>query len=96
MSGLRRGIDTAVLMIILAIGSPAQAGRSCEVQSMDPRDVKRAMELALKTSRELVASGPQVVFVARAGQDLSRYHLHWSHLGFADRVISIARDSERF
>ena len=85
MSRLRRGLASAILMLMLAAVSPAHAGRSCEVQSMDPRSVERAMELALKTSRELDASGAQVVFLARAGQDLSRYHLRWSHLGFAYR-----------
>jgi len=85
MSRLQRGFAAAILMLILTTVSPAHAGRSCEVQSLDPRSVERAMALALKTSRELDASGAQVALLARAGQDLSRYHLRWSHLGFAYR-----------
>jgi hypothetical protein len=88
MSRLQSRFATLLLMLNVATVSPAHAGRNCEVQSMDPRSVERAMELALKTSRELDASGAQVVFLARAGQDLSRYHLRWSHLGFAYRDSS--------
>jgi hypothetical protein len=48
------------------------------------------MELALRTARALDASGAQVVVLARAGQDLSRWGLEWSHLGLA------YRDGERW
>jgi hypothetical protein len=43
------------------------------------------MELAERTARRLDASGAQVVVLARAGQDLGRYGLSWSHMGFAYR-----------
>jgi hypothetical protein len=43
------------------------------------------MTLAESTARHLDASGASVVVLARAGQDLSRYGLRWSHLGLAYR-----------
>jgi hypothetical protein len=43
------------------------------------------MALAEATSRALDRTGAQVVVLARAGQDLSRYRLQWSHIGFAYR-----------
>jgi hypothetical protein len=41
------------------------------------------MALAERTAKRLDDSGAQVVVLARAGQDLGRYGLSWSHLGFA-------------
>jgi hypothetical protein len=43
------------------------------------------MALAQATAQRLDASAAQVVVLARAGQDLSRYGLQYSHLGFAYR-----------
>ncbi|MCW5661167.1 MAG: DUF2145 domain-containing protein [Burkholderiaceae bacterium] len=43
------------------------------------------MALAETTARMLDASGASVVVLARAGQDLSKYGLSYSHLGFAYR-----------
>ncbi|KAB2899078.1 MAG: DUF2145 domain-containing protein, partial [Burkholderiaceae bacterium] len=36
-----------------------------------------------RTARALDASGAQVVVLGRAGQDLSKYGLRYSHLGWA-------------
>jgi hypothetical protein len=47
--------------------------------------VERWMALAEATAHALDASGADVVILARAGQDLSKYHLLYSHLGFAYR-----------
>ncbi|MDH5709529.1 MAG: DUF2145 domain-containing protein, partial [Hylemonella sp.] len=47
--------------------------------------LERAMTLAERTRAALDASGAEVVVLARAGQDLSRYGLRYSHLGFAYR-----------
>jgi hypothetical protein len=48
-------------------------------------DVERGMALANTTAQRLDATGAQVVVLARAGQDLSKYGLAWSHFGFAYR-----------
>lgn len=63
----------------------ALAGRSCDAQPPRADKVARGLELALRTAQALDASGAQVVVLARAGQDLSKWGLHWSHLGFAYR-----------
>ncbi|WP_298835016.1 DUF2145 domain-containing protein [uncultured Piscinibacter sp.] len=76
----------AALLLTLALSAgAAHAGRTCENQAPDAVDVQRAMTLAERTARALDASGAQVVVLARAGQDLSRYGLAWSHLGLAYR-----------
>ena len=71
---------------LLAAALPAaHAGRTCEAKPPQAATVQRAMELALATSKALDASGARVVVLARAGQDLGRYGLRWSHLGWAYR-----------
>ena len=62
-----------------------QAGQSCEEKPADPQSVIRGMTLAAATAKALDDSGAQVLLLARAGQDLSKYGLRYSHLGFAYR-----------
>lgn len=70
----------------LAVGAgAAHAGRSCEDRRLSTADATRALELAERTVRQLDASGAQVVALARVGQDLSRWHQHYSHFGWAYR-----------
>lgn len=73
------------LTLALSIAAPAQAGRPCEPVQSDAGKVVRALDLALKTRLALDASGAQVALIARAGQDLSKYHLTYSHMGVAWR-----------
>ncbi|MFO0443226.1 MAG: DUF2145 domain-containing protein, partial [Betaproteobacteria bacterium] len=61
----------------------AQAGRPCEPWLPAVHDVVQGMELARRTAQALDATGAQVVVIARAGQDLSRWRLRYSHLGWA-------------
>ena len=65
----------------------AHAGRSCDARPLSARGIEQGMDLALRTSQALDAeharSGARVVVLARAGQDLSKYRLRYSHLGWA-------------
>lgn len=66
----------------------ALAGRSCDApKPPSPQTITQGMNLAEKTLRALEAehakSGAKVVVLARAGQDLSKYGLKYSHLGLA-------------
>jgi hypothetical protein len=63
----------------------AHAGQPCETRPPHTNDVVRGMTLAANTAARLDASGAQVVVLARAGQDLSKYGVTWSHFGFAYR-----------
>jgi len=49
------------------------------------------MTLAERSMTALDRSGAQVVLIARAGQDLSRYGLRYSHMGFAWRDHPLGR-----
>ena len=84
MNAVHRLLATATLAATLALGTAsAQAGRSCEARLPDATAVVRGLDLAERTARALDASGAEVVLIARAGQDLSKYGLRWSHIGLA-------------
>ena len=86
----------ALLLALLLWAGAAQAGRSCEATPPQAFDVVRGIELAERTARALDASGAEVVVLARAGQDLSRHGLRWSHLAFAYRVAPAVDAAPRF
>ncbi len=82
---MRRGWLAGALVVALAVAGQARAGRSCEERPPSVAQVERSLGLAERTAQHLEASGAQVVVLARNGQDLSRYGLQWSHLGWAYR-----------
>ncbi len=69
--------------VFSATAPAAHAGRSCEARKTTPQTVERGMTLAEKTLASLNASGEKVVVLARAGQDLGKYGVRYSHLGLA-------------
>ena len=85
MHNLLRTITGALLAILSLVTATAHAGQSCEQKKLSPLTVERGFALAQQTAAELDASGQQVVILARAGQDLRKYGLAYSHLGFAYR-----------
>lgn len=85
-------VALAAASVSLALFSAnALAGRSCEAAKPPPPQlIERGMTLAERTLAALEAehakNGTTVVVLARAGQDLSKYGLRYSHLGFAYRT----------
>ncbi|QAU33086.1 DUF2145 domain-containing protein [Janthinobacterium sp. 17J80-10] len=77
------GRTLSALAAGMLVAVTAHAGRSCEEKKPTVQTIERGMSLAEQTMRALDASGHQVVLLARAGQDLSRYNLRYSHLGIA-------------
>lgn len=86
-----RFLASALLLAAWAVSlaGPAQAGQTCAETKTTPETVARSMALAQRTAQALEAAyqrdGTRVVLLARAGQDLSRYHQTWSHVGWAYR-----------
>lgn len=74
------------LLAACLLAPAAHAGRSCEAGKVTTQTVERGLSLAQKTLASLNASGEKVVLLARAGQDLGKYGLHYSHLGLAYQV----------
>ena len=87
-----RLFTAAALVTALTVAAPAQAGRSCEDKPPTVDSLRRSLALAVNTADALDATGAQVVVLARAGQDLRRYGLRWSHLGFAYKASAIGAD----
>ncbi len=75
-------MKAAAAAALLAAAVTAHAGRPCEEKPPSVGQIEQGLALAQATARQLDASGAQVVLLARAGQDLSKYGLQWSHLGF--------------
>jgi hypothetical protein len=79
-------ITPLLAVACLAGAAPSvHAGRSCEQKPAEAQGVERGMNLAAATAKALAASGAQVLLLARAGQDLGKYGLKYSHLGFVYR-----------
>jgi hypothetical protein len=84
-AGGARALAALALSVAALWAAPARAGQTCEERPLAVHEVQRAMALAERTAQALEASGARVVVLARAGQDLSRHGLRYSHLGFAYR-----------
>ncbi|ABM35634.1 DUF2145 domain-containing protein [Polaromonas naphthalenivorans] len=83
---LNHGLGMALLAGSLILPVAAHAGRSCQARPPTTQSVELGLALAEKTLASLNASGERVVLLARAGQDLSRYGLRYSHFGLAWQV----------
>lgn len=79
---MRRFLALALAFVASAC---AHAGHPCEQRPLAPHEVVLSMDLAQRTVGALDASGASVALVSRAGQDLSRYGLRYSHMGVAVR-----------
>ena len=80
---MRKPFWGAAFAATMALACPAHAGRSCEVKPPTQDALTRGLALAAKTQEALDASGARVVMLARAGQDLRKYGLRYSHMGIA-------------
>jgi hypothetical protein len=63
----------------------AVAGTPCEGRVPSPELSRLSMQMADVARSTLAGLDDEVVLIARIGQDLSRYRLTYSHLGFAVR-----------
>jgi hypothetical protein len=87
---MKRFLRIPLLCAALMAAPQLWAGQNCASTPLSVREIERGMALAQATSQALEASGAQVVILARAGQDLSRYGQTWSHLGYAYREVTDA------
>ena len=76
---------TITLVIACGFTATAHAGRSCQPKKASVQSIEQGLALAEKTMLALDASGTDVALIGRAGQDLSKYGLRYSHLGFVYR-----------
>jgi hypothetical protein len=74
-----------IAVSIAAIAPGAHAGRSCEERPVAAEKVQHALEVAHQVRQRLDDSGAELVLIGRAGQDLSKWGLKYSHFGIAWR-----------
>ncbi len=74
-----------LLVVLLACAQPVLAGQSCEERPLPFDEVVRTMTLAERTYAALENSGASVAMISRAGQDLGKYGLIYSHMAFVLR-----------
>ena len=90
-AALQSGFDvkefrlTVACVFLAMLPTMAAAGRSCEERTPSAAIVQQAMGLAHEAQQKLDSSGAEVALIARAGQNLSRYGVRYSHFGFAWR-----------
>jgi hypothetical protein len=87
----RKSLAALLLALAGLLSVPAaRAGRSCEAHQPTVATITRGLQLAERAHAALEAAhardGVQVVLLARAGQDLTKYGLRYSHLGIAFRT----------
>jgi hypothetical protein len=80
---IKKIVLAALVALHLALPAIAHAGQACEQKPPTETRVTQGIAMAVKTVARLDASGADVVIIARAGQDLSKYRQRYSHLGFA-------------
>jgi hypothetical protein len=88
---MRARPERALLVLALAAALPAHAGQSCREEPLGVEEVRQSLALAQRTFAALDASGAGVALVSRAGQDLSKYGVDYSHMGIVVRDHSAGR-----
>ena len=80
-------MNTAAALALAALLATQQAtaGQNCAEKPTSPDQIRRSLDLAVKTVRWLDGSGAKLVVIARRGQNLDRYGLRYSHLGYVYR-----------
>lgn len=79
---MRRILAGAALVLA---AQQAAAGTPCEGRAPSPELTRMSMQIADATRTTLEGFDDDVVLIARAGQDLSKYRLTYSHIAFAVR-----------
>lgn len=74
-----------ILLLALALPVVSWAGTGCREIHPTPMAIAEAAATAITVREALDAQNAPVALVARAGQDLSRHGLHYSHAGFVVR-----------
>ncbi len=72
-------------LLFPALAGTACAGTTCTAHAIGPRELAAASETAERVYAALDASGAPIALIARHGQDLGKYGLYYSHIGFAVR-----------
>lgn len=67
---------------LFALALPAWAGQACEPHEVTANQSMQSLGLAKKVEKVVDGFDDEVILIARVGQDLSKYGLYFSHMGF--------------
>lgn len=78
-------IRPALLFLALIVQIPLDAAGACRQIEPSPAQIQSALELGTQAERVLQGARARFALIARVGQDLSEYGLHYSHVAFVAR-----------
>jgi len=78
-------LRTALLLLAMGLPGTALAGTACTESAVTPAQLADASDTARRVHAALEARDAPVALLARAGTDLGKYGLHYSHVGFVVR-----------
>jgi hypothetical protein len=82
---MSRWLLALLLALPVLAPTPARAGTACSAQAIGPRELAAAADTAHWAHATLEAADAPVALIARAGTDVGKYGLHYSHVGFVVR-----------
>lgn len=82
---LGRALGVLCVAAFLAGGNGATAGTPCEDVVASAATMQKGLELSRRVIEQLDSNDVEIALIARVGQDLSKYKLRFSHLGFVVR-----------
>lgn len=85
MKAIRIVRCTALVAGLVLLAAPAAAGQACREEPVSPAEMRDGLAMAEQVQQALDASGADVALIARVGQDLGKYGLKYSHMGFVMR-----------
>ncbi|KND62446.1 putative outer membrane protein [Candidatus Burkholderia verschuerenii] len=82
---IARRLVAALSLVFAVHANPAIAGQGCSEKPLTTATLQSAMSAVQRVTAELDKRGVQVAVLGRIGQDLSKYGLRYSHVGFVYR-----------
>ncbi len=80
-----RSLFRLSFVLLTALSLPALAGQTCSDKPLAPTTVRTALLTGYNLQQKLDKLAPRVALLARVGQDLREYKLHYSHFAFVSR-----------
>lgn len=81
-------LPTCLMLLGLFLAPATHAGRSCEEKPLTENTLLQALHTGQQVHDRISETEAKVLVLARVGQDLSKYGLRYSHLGYAYRTDS--------
>lgn len=81
-------LSISLMLLSLTLPPVAHAGRSCEEKPVTENTLLQALHTGQQVNDRISETDAKVLVIGRVGQDLSKYGLRYSHLGYAYRTDS--------